>query len=399
MATKTDLKVEGFAFSAMSCGLKKGNALDLGLICTDEVVPTAAVLTQNRIKAAPVQLTERRVRDGLARAILVNSGNANACTGALGMQAALQTTQSLAKHLGCKHSDVLAASTGVIGLPLPASRIEGALPALIGALSPDSAAVFSEAIMTTDRWPKIAKRDVNLGKHKVRVLGMAKGAGMIHPNMATTLCFVLSDAKLAPALLRQCLRKACDESFNRVTVDGDTSTNDMISLMASGKAMSDSLKQGSPEYRSFLRALTEVLQELSESIVRDGEGAEHCVRIVVKGLASQKACRAVAQKVATSLLVKTALHGADPNWGRLLMAAGNAGVAFDGNKARILIDQVTLVEKGVGLGPAEEKRAAAVMKKEQYTICLELGASNFEASYLTSDIGHEYVRINADYRS
>lgn len=387
--------VPGFRFAGVAAGIKKDGRRDLALAVADEPVSTAAVYTRNRVQAAPVRVARERTRRGRAQAVLANSGCANACTGSAGLHATRSTTASLARTLGIDPKLVVPASTGVIGALLPADRIELAIPELVAALGPEGAPAFAEAIMTTDQWPKTASSTVRGGKKKdagsVTIVGVAKGAGMIHPDMATTLAFVFTDATLRPPSLHRALRTATDRTFNAITVDGDTSTNDTIVLMASGRV-------AVAEDR-FLAALTEVLDTLGASIVADGEGAKHAVRIEVAGAPSPAGARAVARKIALSPLVKTTLHGQDPNWGRILAAAGNAGVAFDPENVDISVADIPIVERSTTLGPEAEQRAKEAMAAPRYTIRVHLHAGRASAHYLTSDLGTEYIRVNAGYRS
>ena len=274
-----------------------------------------------------------------------------------------------------------------------------ALPALREALSPEGLADFSQAILTTDKGPKVAHVQLSLGRRKVTVVAVAKGAGMIHPNMATTLGFVLTDAKVPAALLRRLLREATDATFNALTVDGDTSTNDTIVAMASGAAEHAALAPRGRDADRLGAAIAEVLGGVGRMIVADGEGARHVVNLEVTGLASDAAARKVAATIATSSLVKTAFHGQDPNWGRLLAAAGRAGVAFDPDRAEIRVDDVVIVRRGMAVGEAAERAAHERMTAPEYAIRLKLGPGKGRARYLTCDLGSEYVRINADYRS
>jgi glutamate N-acetyltransferase/amino-acid N-acetyltransferase len=393
-------EVRGFRFAAVAAGIKKkAGVLDLALAVADKPVNSAAVFTQNLVQAAPVRIARERVAGGKLQAVLVNAGNANACTGKPGMKAALDTTRAAAEALGIDEALVMPASTGVIGQLLPSEKVVAALPALVKKLAPQRARDFSTAIMTTDLWPKRASRTLRLGGKTVTVLGMAKGAGMIHPRMATTLAFVFTDATASSSLLAKALRDATDHSFNVASVDGETSTNDTILLMASGASGAAALKPGDREHERFVKALREVLRELAESIVADGEGANHVAEIEVRGLKNDVDARTIAQRIATSLLVKTALHGKDANWGRILSAAGMAGVPFDPEIATIAIEDVTIVKRGLAVGPAAEAKAQRIMAKKRYTIRVTLGKGPGRASYLTCDLGHSYVDVNAGYRS
>jgi glutamate N-acetyltransferase / amino-acid N-acetyltransferase len=386
--------VRGFRFSGVAAGIKKTGALDVGLAVADGPAVAAGVFTRNVVRAAPVLVAESRLASGTARAILANSGCANACTGQPGLDAALATTQALAAALAVETDAVLPASTGVIGRLLPAERISAHAGELVRRLSPEGFAEFAEAIRTTDRWPKLARRAV--GGSSASLLGIAKGAGMIHPDMgppqATMLAFLFTDLIVDRAVLEVALREAVDATFNACSVDGDTSTNDCVIAMASGA----SGERAGPELGAALR---DVCSELARSIVADGEGSEHMAEIRVSGLASEAEARAVARTIATSLLVKTALFGKDANWGRLLAAAGRAGVQFDPSRAVIRIGGIEVARGGLAVGEEAERRAAEALAGASYAIELELGDGPAAFGYLTSDLGHGYVDVNAGYRS
>lgn len=392
--------VRGFRFAGIAAGIKKKpGAKDLALIAADRPVPTAGVFTRNLVRAAPVEISEARLRGGKAQALLANSGNANACTGKEGEREALASSRAVARALGVDEGLVLPSSTGVIGVVLPGQKLVDAAPALVGDLSEDGAARFAEAIMTTDRFRKTASATFRGTKGEGVLLGIAKGAGMIHPDMATTLGFLVTDVSASAAYLRRVLRRTVSETLNRISVDGDTSTNDSFYLMASGASQSPPLEEGGAASARFERALGEVLESLGRAMVSDGEGAEHAVRIEVLADTEAHALK-VARTIAGSLLVKTALHGADPNWGRIIAAAGRAGVKFDPSKAEVSIGDVRVFHKGLPTFDAEtDRRASAVMKQPHYAIRVALGTGRKKAHVLTSDLGHEYVRINADYRS
>jgi glutamate N-acetyltransferase/amino-acid N-acetyltransferase len=393
-------KVEGFRFAGLHAGIKKNGRPDLGLVVADGPVPTAAVFTRNLVRAAPVEIAEARVRAGRMQAVLVNSGNANACTGKEGERAALEASRAVASVLGIEEALVLPASTGVIGQPLPPGVIPSAASAIASALADDGAPAFATAILTTDRAEKVAHRAVKVPGGSATVLGICKGAGMIHPNMATTLGFVFTDARISAGMLRGMLKRSADQTFNRISVDGDTSTNDTLVLMASGEVGREAIKAGSPSAMKLERAIAAVLEELAVQIVSDGEGAEHAVRIDVLGAEKAEHAKKVAMTIATSPLVKTALHGCDPNWGRIVAAAGRAGVAFDPKKVEVRIGDETVFRAGRPvMDAAVEARASDVMKAARYGITVKLGAGKARDHYFTSDLGHEYVRINADYRS
>ncbi len=296
-------RVKGFRFAGVHGGVKAGDALDLGLVFAEEPAVAAGVFTKNRVRAAPVVISERRLKSGLCQAILVNSGNANACTGKQGKRTALSLTRSVAASLSVPHALVVPASTGVIGVQLPEEKMMEALPSLVSDLAASGASRFARAILTTDRGPKLARAEIKVGRTVCRVLGIAKGAGMIHPNMATTLAFVMTDAALSRATLSKALRQSTEVTFNRATVDGDTSTNDSIYALASGAATSRVIDEKSAAGRRFTDALTEVLESLAKKIVADGEGAEHLVRIDVAGARTNTDVVQIARTVAGSQLV------------------------------------------------------------------------------------------------
>ncbi len=382
-----NLAVRGFKYAGVTAGLKKSGAPDLGLILADSPVAAAGLFTRNRARAAPVKLSERRLRGGTCQAIVVNSGCANACTGAAGMRDARIASQLAARALGVDEEHLCIASTGVIGRRLDLDKIAAALPALAARARPTAGMTFARAIMTTDRGPKVAAARTRV----CTVVGVAKGAGMIAPDMATMLAFVLTDARVAPPALRELLREVTGETFNAISVDGDTSTNDSVFVLASGRAS----RAGVAQLRPLLRR---VMRELAEAIVRDGEGATKVVEIAVEEARSTREARAVARRVALSPLVKTAFFGADPNWGRIACAVGNAGVALDMRRLAIDIGGVSVVRDGVPVeGDSVAARAHEVMRRPSYRIRVGLGRGGARAAVSTCDLSYEYVRINAEY--
>jgi glutamate N-acetyltransferase/amino-acid N-acetyltransferase len=398
--TTGGIPVHGFRFAAVSAGIRKDGRADLGLVVADGGTVAAGLFTRNLVRAAPVVIAAERLRAGGCRVVLANSGCANACTGAAGHEAALRGCEAVARALGLPSSKVLPASTGVIGALLPAERIERVAGDLVASLTPNGFSAFATAIMTTDRWPKLAHARIGVARGSVTVLGIAKGAGMIHPDMgpdeaphATMLAFLCTDAAVARSDLEGALSDAVERTFNRVSVDGDTSTNDCVLAFASGKSGL------SPSRSELFGGFAAVCDELARSMVADGEGASHVAELRVRGLSSDADALRIARTVATSLLVKTALHGQDANWGRLLAAAGRAGVAFDPGAASIVVGDVTIVERGTSLGAEAEARAKAVLAGQSFVIELVLGRGPGRAHYLTSDLGHEYIDINAGYRS
>jgi glutamate N-acetyltransferase/amino-acid N-acetyltransferase len=395
------IQVPGFLASAVSAQVKKGHTRpDLGLIFSEVPAVTAGVFTRNLVKAAPVRIDLSRIVEQKGRAVLVNSGNANACTGAAGLRDARKLSRKVSQTLSIPEAQVFLASTGVIGQRLPLTRMMKAVPELAHSLSLDGLPSVSQAIMTTDTFPKLVSKEISIGRKKVHIVGMAKGAGMLHPDMATMLCFVLTDLAVSPALLDRFLRKATDQSFNRITVDGDTSTNDLILVMANGLAGNPILDQPrTTGARLFSRALDQVLFELARMCVRDGEGATKDITLQVQGARNEEEARILALTVAHSPLVKTALFGQDANWGRILAALGRSGVSFDPERVDIYFDRVQIVKNGISKGPKEEARAGAVLKKRSLTIRIDLHQGSAETRIYTCDLSLDYVRINADYRT
>ena len=387
----------GFRFAGAAGGIKKKGGLDVGLIACERPASASAVFTANRVKAAPVVLSQRALRagGGKLRAVVVNSGNANACTGRQGMLDARRMAAVTGDAVGCPPGAVLVASTGVIGQPLPMDRVEAGIAKAGAGLVEDGFAAFAEAILTTDRRAKTAARRVRLGRTEATLLGCTKGAGMIAPNMATTLTFVVTDAAVVPPLLGRTVKRAVEPTFNAIAVDGDTSTNDTLAVLASGRGP----KATGKDLVRFEAALTDLLDDLAHQLMGDGEGVHHVVTVRIKGAASEASARAIARRVATSPLVKTAIAGGDPNWGRILCAAGNAGVPIKPDRIDLWLEDVKVVAQGAAAPELDEQRAAAVMKQAAYTVTLDLGGGPGEARYLACDLSHEYVTINADYRS
>ena len=391
------MRVAGFRFAGVVAGIKKKGGKDVGLIAADAPASCAAVFTGNRVKAAPVLLSAAHLRAarGRVRGVVVNSGNANACTGKAGTADARTMAATAAAAIGARPGELLVASTGVIGQPLPIAKVRAGIGTAGAALTADGFADFADAILTTDRGPKVASRTVSLGRTPVTLVGCTKGAGMIAPNMATTLSFVCTDAAIAPAALARATRAAVAPTYNAIIVDGDTSTNDTLAVLASGAGA----PVGARHQAAFTAALTELLADLATQLMRDGEGVHHVVTVEVAGAASERAAAAVARRIATSPLVKTAIAGGDPNWGRVLCAIGNAGVAIDPDRLGLRIGPVEVVRRGALAPGYDEARAAAVMQTPAYTIRADLGAGRARAQVLACDLSHEYVSINADYRS
>ena len=391
-------RVPGFRFAGVACGVKESGRKDLALIVSERPATAAALFTRNRVRSPSIVSGRRRVARGRIRAVVVNSGNANACTGRRGFRDAEAVCEEAARLLGVPASQVLPSSTGIIGAPLPLEKVKSGIAAAAPALSPDGLGDAAEAILTTDDGPKVAAARCRLGGRAVRVAGLAKGAGMIAPNMATMLCYVLTDAAVAAASLRPMLRRAADGSFHAITVDGDTSTNDTLLCMANGLAGNPEVTPGSADEETLERALTRVMKDLALKVVADGEGATKLVEVRVEGARIAAHARKVAFAVANSQLVKTAFFGEDPNVGRIMMAVGNAGAPVVEEAVDVALGGVKVVRRGVAVG-AREDAAARVMQRPSFTVRISLGLGDARASVWTSDLGHEYVRINSDYRT
>lgn len=389
----------GFRAAGLHCGIKKAGVLDLALVVSDRNGPIGGVFTTNRVVAAPVALDRLHLRHGVGRAILINSGNANACTGRPGMAAAQRTAAVVARTLGIPIHEVFIGSTGVIGRPLPIDRIIKAVPALVERVSSLGGLSAARAILTTDLKPKAIARRARINGRTVIIGGMAKGSGMIHPAMATMLGYLTTDAAITRTALQRALTQAVDDSFNCISVDGDTSTNDTVLCLANGLAGNRPITEGTSAFRQFVRLLTEVCQPLALAICRDGEGVTKVVRIEVEGARTTLQARQVANTIGTSNLVKTALFGEDANWGRVMAAIGRAGVTMDPAKINVSFGGVPMVRNGVGLGPAAERRIAKVFHRKEFTIQVKLGQGRHRSHLWTTDLSYDYVRINASYRS
>ena len=388
---------KGFTAAGITAGIKKAGKKDLGLIFSETPAATAAMYTRNRVQAAPVRLDRERTAGGRAQAVIVNSGNANCCTGTQGDEDARSMARLAAEGLGVREELVLVASTGVIGEPMPMERIAAAIPELTRSLSPEGLDDLAEAIMTTDTVPKVVVDGATAGGKPYTVCAAAKGAGMIRPDLATMLCFVCTDVAAGPPLLQAALAAAVDRSLNRITIDGDTSTNDTVILMANGR--SGAALQGRADREAFQSLLDRVLVTVARELVRDGEGVTKLVEIRVEGAPSDKDARTVADTVAHSNLVKTALFGEDANWGRILAAAGRSGIDLDPDRVDLFFDHVCMFSKGRGAGKDTEAQATAVLKKPEFNIVVNLNMGQGSASVITCDFSVDYVKINADYRS
>jgi glutamate N-acetyltransferase/amino-acid N-acetyltransferase len=396
---RLDFKVNGFLFSGIATGIKKDGKRDLGLIYSEVPAQVAGLFTTNAVKAAPVQLDMRLIKKGLCQALVINSGNANACTGIQGLRDAQRVSSLVAKGLGIKEAWVLVSSTGVIGVPLPLKKIEQGIPKLIRALSPNDWMKTVEAIMTTDTFPKIEVATCRIKGKRVKMCGMVKGAGMIRPDLATMLSFLITDANIKASLLQEMLEKASEDSYHRITVDGETSTNDTVLLLANGKADHSPLNRMDRDGEVFQSMLSEVCQNLAKSVVKDGEGATKFVEILVRGARNKKDAKQAAYSIAHSPLVKTAFFGMDANWGRILCALGHSGVQIDPNRIDVFFDKIPIVKSGMGVGGRLEEKAGQVLKNKSFRVTTDLGLGKGQFSVFTTDLSIDYVKINASYRS
>jgi glutamate N-acetyltransferase/amino-acid N-acetyltransferase len=354
------------------------------------------MFTSNRIKAAPVLVSRRNVQKGIARAIVANSGNANACTGEDGIAAALGMTVAAAGNIGCDPSEILVASTGVIGRPFPIEKVTAGIPRAIGKLSVEGGALAARAIMTTDTVPKETSIEIDPGDVPVRLGAIAKGAGMIRPDMATMFCFITTDADIELSALRKALRHAVGTSFNCITVDGDMSTNDTVFILANGMAGNQTLRSRSKAFDVFTEGLTEVCLRMAKALVMDGEGATKFIAIRVAGAASKEEARQVGLAIANSPLVKTAFFGCDPNWGRIICAAGYSGVAVDESRIAIAMNDTVLFDTG-RVVPFHETELRKSLAAREISVDISLGMGQAETTIYTTDMSHDYIKINAEY--
>ena len=391
----------GFRAAAVAAGIKKAKgALDLSLIVSDvEGTSAAGTFTTNRAAAAPVLVSKHHLalNRGQARAIIVNAGNANAATGRAGLEAAERTATAVAKLLRVPNEQVLVASTGVIGVPLRVDLITRKLPALDAALSSGDPASVTQAIMTTDTFPKCCVLRSQVAGEKVHLAGIAKGAGMIHPRMATMLSFITTDAAIKPRLLETMLNEAVEGSFNRISVDGDTSTNDTVLMLANG-ASGVRVKPGDQSRQWFMEGLVQLTESLAKMVAQDGEGAKKLVTIEVTGARTPLDAERVARAIANSPLVKTAIAGSDPNWGRILCAAGYSGARFDPNRVDIRVNDFYLCRQGLDTA-FDEAEARRELDRKELTLRIDLHAGSASTRFWTCDLTHDYITINASYRT
>jgi len=395
--------IAGVKLATAAAGIRYKGRTDVLLAVMDKGTTVAGVFTQSKCPSAPVEWCRAKLKKGTARALVVNSGNANAFTGKTGRQATALTADIAAKAVGCSPSDVFLASTGVIGEPLDATKFNGVLDTLATKAQPSDWLGAAKAIMTTDTFPKVATATVKLGKANVTINGMAKGSGMIAPDMATMLAFVFTDAPIASGALQSLLKSGVEDTFNAITVDGDTSTSDTLLAFATGTAAANGApkisRAGDPRLKAFAKAFNIVLANLAEQVARDGEGARHLVEIIVEGAVSKPSARKIAMSVANSPLVKTAIAGEDANWGRVVMAVGKAGEPANRDKLSISFNGIRVARSGARDPSYDEAEVSAAMKKPEIQIKIALGLGKGRDRVLTCDLTKEYVAINGDYRS
>jgi glutamate N-acetyltransferase/amino-acid N-acetyltransferase len=394
------MKVKGFTAAAVKAGIRYQDRLDLGLIYSEVPAVTVGMFTTNIVQAAPVVLGKKRLINGKAQAVLVNSGNANACTGEQGMDAALRTGSLVADALGIDEELVQIASTGVIGEPVNIDPFIRAVPGLIASLKEDGFDDLAQAIMTTDTVPKTSYATVEINGVSVNLLGVAKGAGMIMPNMATMLCFVVTDAQISLSALNEIVKTGVEQSFNLITVDGDTSTNDTVLVMANGAAKNPWIDDENQEsVKVFTEVLHKIFKDLALQIVSDGEGTTKVVTVRVIGARNKEEAMNGARTIANSALVKTAFFGEDANWGRIIAALGRSGCQFQPDRVSIAFDDAVMVENGLGCGKEAEEKASKVLRQKEFTVTVDLLDGSESAEVFTTDLTCDYVNINADYRS
>lgn len=387
----------GILTAGIHAGIKQAPELDLALIFSTHATTAAGVFTTNRCAAAPVDITRRHIRAGKVRAIITNSGSANACTGQRGLSDALAMAHVVAEALDLKPNQVCVGSTGIIGKPLPLQRIRRAIPELVSRLKPSGGRNAARAILTTDSRVKEVSATAIIAGKRVTIGGIAKGAGMIHPNMATMLGYLATDADIERTALQHALKFAVGESFNAVTIDGETSTNDMVLCLANGLAKTPRICLGTVAMRSFQRLLTEVCLNLAKQICRDGEGTTKVIQVVVKHARTRRDAKKMAMAVGTSMLFKTAMFGQDPNWGRIMAAIGRSSILIKPDRISLAFDAVTVVKNGVGVGIASERAAKKILRKKEFTLTVDLGIGQEHDRIWTTDLSPAYVAFNAHY--
>ncbi|MEE8165840.1 MAG: bifunctional glutamate N-acetyltransferase/amino-acid acetyltransferase ArgJ [Myxococcota bacterium] len=388
--------VAGFRAAGIHCGIKASSP-DLAMIVCDEPASVAAVFTQSTIVGAPVELSRERVRSGKTRGVIVNSGISNVAMGRRGLRDAAAMARMAAEVVGCSEQEMLVASTGVIGQPLPMDVLRRGIPQLARQLSATGFDAAAEAIRTTDTHAKVASTRLQLAGGRVTITGIAKGSGMIEPNMATMLSFLATDARVAPALLRRMLGRVSDATFNRLTIDGEGSTSDSVVLMASGRSAASALRSGSDWAMRFELALAELCEDLVRQLARDGEGATKLLTVRVEAARNASEADRAARRIANSLLVKTAVFGGDPNWGRILQTVGAGRIAWNPESTRLKIGGVVVFSRGRPAGPAAQERAEKALGREEVEITVELGQGAGSARIFSCDLSYDYIRINAEY--
>jgi len=400
MSNNTITAPRGFLTAGVACGIKKSGKLDLGMIVCPTGAKAAAVFTTNKIVSAAVQVSREHIKSRGISAVVVNSGNANTCTGQLGIKNAIKMCSETAKQIEVDPHNVLVASTGIIGEQLPIKKITAGISKAVERLSahPESGLDFAKAIMTTDTKPKQAVRRIEISGKKIAIAGAVKGAGMLAPNMATTLCFITTDAAISKQLLAKALKAAVANSLNKLTVDGHQSTNDTAIILASGLAGNRPITNQYPRYKKFAKALADLCDDLTRQMALDAEGATRMFKIIVKGAATKADAAKAARAVADYPLVKCAVHGGDPNWGRIICAVGSAGVKLNPNKLSCKLGPITVFENGKST-KFDRKKAAEVISQTEHTITIELGAGRFGDFCYGCDLSADYVKINADYHT
>ncbi|MDD1519698.1 MULTISPECIES: bifunctional glutamate N-acetyltransferase/amino-acid acetyltransferase ArgJ [Bradyrhizobium] len=395
--------IAGVRLATAEAGIRYKNRTDVLLAVMDKGTAVAGVFTKSKCPSAPVEWCRAKLKGGKARALVVNSGNANAFTGKTGRASTALTAKIAAKAVGCSESEIFLASTGVIGEPLDATKFDGVLGRLAETAEPGDYLAAARAIMTTDTFPKVATATVKLGKAKVTINGMAKGAGMIAPDMATMLSFIFTDAPIAPAALQALLKAGVEDTFNAVTIDGDTSTSDTLLAFATGAAAAHGApkisRASDPRLKTFVKAFNQVLANLAEQVARDGEGARKLVKITVEGAKTKVSARKIAMSIANSPLVKTAIAGEDANWGRVVMAVGKAGEPADRDKLSISFNGIRVAKSGARDPSYDEAQVSEAMKAPEIAILVSLGLGKGRDRVMTCDLTKEYVAINGDYRS
>ena len=386
----------GFKFSGINCGLKKSKKKDLGLIMSSEKCISHAVFTKNKILAAPLIVSKKTIKNNGIYGVIVNSGNANACTGTKGIKAVEKTITKAADFTNLNKNNFFVSSTGIIGIQLDVDKITNNFDRLFNNLHVKNIKDFAEAIMTTDKYYKIKKSEISIGTKKGSIIGIAKGAGMIHPNMATMLCYLLTDIKFDTKTFKNFINRAVDSTFNCISVDGEMSTNDTVLGLSNGLLGNKKINDKSPQANKIYKSIENIFYKLSKDIVLDGEGSTKICKIIVKGAKNPKDSKRIARNIANSLLFKTALFGSDPNWGRIISAVGSTQIKYiDQNSIDIYIGDKLVVKNGLGLKLS--KKINQIMRKKEIKIIIDLKKGKYESFMLTNDIGHEYIKINSLY--